>query len=258
MQNIVQTLKEKADCNTEMCWLKYLPRNKRVTVRNQVFAPSKPKEWEKKPKEWLSNYDIANVMKQYEESHKNFRFIGPTTIDFDAKPYSNPNTCVENKLCTFSLKKYVEEGVDYIGIVLNLDKHDESGSHWVAIFICIPETFVFYFDSACNPTPKEVRVFAKRVCAQWKELYIKMKGEHRFAAARKSKFKYIQSCPKQHQYENTECGMYSMYFIITMLDKKLSWKEKIRRFRKKRIPDSQMFELRDLYFAKNDYSTRED
>jgi hypothetical protein len=30
-------------------------------------------------------------------------------------------------------------------------------------------------------------------------------------------FKFIQNYPKTHQYSNTECGMYSLFFIITFL-----------------------------------------
>ena len=34
-----------------------------------------------------------------------------------------------------------------IGVIFNLDKHDQSGSHWVAMFIDLENKFFFYFDS---------------------------------------------------------------------------------------------------------------
>ena len=49
-----------------------------------TFTPYKPTEWEKNPVEWLSNFDILNVLKQYEEKYSDFKFIGPTPIDFNS------------------------------------------------------------------------------------------------------------------------------------------------------------------------------
>ena len=36
------------------------------------------------------------------------------------------------------------------------------------------------------------------------------------------KFKFDQNYPREHQYGTTECGMYSLYFIIQMLEDKLT------------------------------------
>ena len=58
----------------------------------------------------------------------------------------------------------------------------------------------------------------------------------------------------EHQYENNECGMYSLYFIITMLTNKTEKKifknymEKIDFFKNKRIPDKYMHRYRKKYF----------
>ena len=32
---------------------------------------------------WLNSLDISRVMKQYEDNYKNFRFLGPSPIDFN-------------------------------------------------------------------------------------------------------------------------------------------------------------------------------
>jgi len=58
----------------------------------------------------------------------------------------------------------------------------------------------------------------------------------------------------EHQYKNTECGMYSLFFIITMLTNKTEKKifknytEKIDFFKNKRIPDKHMHSYRKQYF----------
>ena len=56
-------------------------------------------------------------------------------------------------------------------------------------------------------------------------------------------FQFDQNYPVEHQYENTECGVYALYFIVQMLkDKELKY------FLKHEIPDEEVFELRDKYF----------
>ena len=60
----------------------------------------------------------------------------------------------------------------------------------------------------------------------------------------------------EHQKGNSECGMYSLYFIVTMLTEKTNnetlknRKEKIDYFSNKRIPDNLVFEYREKYFNK--------
>ena len=48
-----------------------------------TFATPQPKEWKRKPTEWLTSVDIMGVMKQLEIGNKHFLFIGPSPIDFD-------------------------------------------------------------------------------------------------------------------------------------------------------------------------------
>ena len=61
----------------------------------------------------------------------------------------------------------------------------------------------------------------------------------------------------EHQFGNTECGMYSLYFIITLLksetengEKLTGYKEKYIFFKDKnrRIPDKYVFNFRKKYF----------
>jgi len=59
----------------------------------------------------------------------------------------------------------------------------------------------------------------------------------------------------EHQMQNTECGMYSLYFIISMLNEKLDRKKMTRKdlFEKLqhvRISDKKMKNLRKKYFNK--------
>ena len=114
-------------CNKESCWLKQ--KAEFGPIQSEMadsFAPESPAEWKKNPNEWLSSIDIMNVMKQYEKAYKCFDFIGPSPIDFDT--HQLYGECVWEELCTFSLEKQLKEGITKIGVVFNLDKHNQKGS----------------------------------------------------------------------------------------------------------------------------------
>lgn len=225
-------------CNSEDCWLNQLSDKDRKYLDGRVFAPSKPKMWKKNPNMWLSNYDILDVISQYETAYKHFKFIGPTPIDFDTRLPEDNGKCVWNDLCGFSIKKHMDAGITKIGIIFNLDRHDQSGSHWVSMFIDIVSQTIFYFDSAANETPPEIKAFVLRVKALGKEIH-PMKT-----------FSYIENYPNSHQNGNTECGMYSLFFLITMLvqNNKMSDRRKRSLFKSGKISDKKVEQFRSIYY----------
>ena len=233
----------------EDCWLDSLISNEeeRKKIKDLIFRPKQPKEWKDNPDEWLSNYDIFDVAKQYEVSHPELKIIAPTSIDFDTKR-KGTNTCVSTELCKFDLKHWTSapNKKTKFGIVFNLDKHNEPGSHWVSLWIDVTEKVIVFFDSAANGLPKEVDDLIKRVVEQGKKMNID--------------FTVYENGKHEHQKGNTECGMYSLFFLITMLTgklpegddadggKSLTMKERIDMFMKGNISDETVFDYRDLYF----------
>lgn len=226
-------------CEKEDCWLNQIKDEQlRKRIDRYIFAPDKPYEWKKNPNEWLSNYDILNVLEQYEETHKHFEFIGPSPIDFDKIVQRK---CVYDDLCNFQLSEHLKKGHTSIGAIFNLSPHTSSGSHWVSLFIDTKAKIIFYFDSAGAKIPKQINQFVKRVQDQ----ALKMGATYRF----------YENCPKEHQFGNTECGVYSLFFIITMLTGRtklakgrLSTKRKIHLFRHRTIPDKYIEKYRNVYF----------
>jgi hypothetical protein len=106
----------------------------------------------------------------------------------------------------------------------------------------VKERTIFYFDSAGEAIPAEIKVFVDRVQTQAKEI----DG---------SKYMFHQNHPKEHQMGNTECGVYSLFFIITMLTGmsqfsrgKMSIKHKLHLFKRKTIPDKYIEKYRNVYF----------
>lgn len=229
-------------CDKEDCWLKQIDDiEMRENIYTHIFAPKQPYEWKEDKNAWLTNFDIMDVLEQYEEKYRNFKLIGTTFIDFDSK-MKRVDRCVEEELCKFSLKEHINNKITKIGIVFNLDKHTQGGSHWVSMFIDIKDKFIFYFDSAANKTPIEMQRLVNRIMEQGKQL------------KKPIYFKYYENYPLEHQMGNTECGMYSLFFTITMLTGKTddikfkNMKEKIDFFKKHRIPDKYVENLRNRYF----------
>lgn len=190
-------------CNQETCWLKNIPlldKDKHM-MQSQLFVPPKPSEWDKKPNTWLTNFDIENVLRQYEKSYPHFSFLGPSPIDYDTKP--NKTQCVCNKLCNFSVQQQIQQGKKKIGVVFNLDTHTKGGSHWVAMFIDLEDKFLFYFNSTGEKMQPQLVKFKDTVMSQGKSIF-----------GHDMNF-YVNTV--EHQRSNTECGMYCLYFIITCL-----------------------------------------
>lgn len=226
----------------ESCWLSIIDdKNLAEQIKEHIFAPEQPSEWKTNPDEWLSNFDIFSVIEQYEDEYKDFKATSPTSIDFDSMR-KGTKSCVSEELCKFSLSDWMKKGKKRFGIVFNLDKHTGPGSHWVTLFVDTTNKFMFFFDSAGNGLPKEVKMLMDRIEKQAKQLGIELKR--------------YDNDHHEHQKGNTECGMYSLFFMITMLtgkipsrpDHTMSIDERIELFLKKKIPDKMVFDYRDLYF----------
>ena len=196
-------------CNKESCWIKQ--KYDFGDVGDDIvdsFAPESPKEWKKNPNEWLSSVDIMKVMKQYEKAYKCFEFLGPTPIDFDTKKMYG--TCVWEELCNFSLKDQLKSGKTKIGIIFNTDPHNKPGQHWISMFINIKKKQIFFFDSVGTRAPKEVTNLVDRIMEQGKQMNPKIL------------FTFDENHPVEHQYGNSQCGIYSIFFIVHMLEDKIT------------------------------------
>lgn len=219
------------NCNNEKCWIETLFKNKNKTfkLKKNLFAPSSPLSWRSNITEWLSSNDILNVMSQYEKKYPNFKFLGPSPIDFNKK--KTFNQCVWNDLCKFNLKKYLSNGKTKIGIIFNTDPHYKGGSHWVALFIDLDLKYIYFFDSTGDKPQDEIIDLVKKIERQASNLNINLN---------------FLINKTQHQKGDTECGIYVLVAIILLLKKKRQPKDfNIR------IPDKKMIEVRNILFNIN-------
>lgn len=189
--------KMKGKCRDEICWAK-----EGDVDTTDIFKPQKPKAWEKNALDWLDTNNIEDVLSQYEKKHPNFVFMGAVPIDFDHR-FSN-NNCVANELCNLSVKRLVDNGKTRLGVVFNLDKHDQPGSHWIAMFARFGrKSFVGYFDSYGYKPPREVQKLMRRIKVQCEEMGRECE---------------VRSNDIRHQRKFSECGMYCIHFIVKMLE----------------------------------------
>ena len=219
-------------CNKESCWLKQKAEFGPSLQSDMAdsFAPESPAEWKKNPNEWLSSIDIMNVMKQYEKAYKCFDFIGPTPIDFDTRKLYGE--CVWDELCNFSLKDQIKNGKTKIGIIFNTDPHNKPGQHWISMFINIKKKKIFFFDSTGDKPLPQIMALVERIKDQGLNL------------KKKINFKFDSNEGIEHQYGNTECGIYSLYFIVHMLEDKMT-----EHYLKTHIlKDDYMNKFRHIYF----------
>jgi hypothetical protein len=196
--HLKKAMKTHYKCETEFCMAKKISAEEDKGKILKYFKPEKPAEWDEKPTQWLDSFNIEDVMKQYEEAIPDFEFIGPVPIDFDSKPKNaNWGQCIVDELCKLDIERLKRSGKYKIGIIFNLDKHDEPGSHWVCSYIDINNSSAYYFDSYGYKPPKEIVKLLERLKSQG--------------------ITNIYYNDIRHQRKGSECGMYCLCCIICLL-----------------------------------------
>jgi hypothetical protein len=182
-------------CNDELCWIdtKFIKKMKNIKIED-IFRPVGPT-----PQfEWLSTTDIDSVMEQYEKQFKNFKFFGAVPYDFRTLPEIE-------ELYNINFNKLVNSNKNILGMVINLDDSTKPGSHWVALYAVLNENKIYYFDSVGNRPGKRVRNFNKEIFN-----YMRNNNNNKLFDIRYNHIK--------HQSGGSECGVYSMNFLIRLLN----------------------------------------
>jgi hypothetical protein len=171
-------------------------------LTNMMNKPKTPDSWSVNRYEWLSSEDIEDVEKRYESIFEGYKFLGTVPIDFDLK--DEFGKCVMSTVCSTKLKSLYDAGNQRIGIVFNTDPHDGPGEHWIALFADLrPElecARITYFDSYAHKPEKEIQILMRRWKEQWDAT-----GIHQQPTI-------LTYNKTRHQYKNSECGVYCLYF----------------------------------------------
>jgi hypothetical protein len=219
-------------CNDQKCWtkqdfMKHLEAKLKKQLLKETFRPIGPVADATQKHTWLNTTNIDDSMRQYENKYKDFFYLGTVPLDFEKLDYY--------VFKNIDFNKYIEEGKRRFGTVINLDKSYQSGSHWVSLFFNFDSGEICYSDSyATNPEP-EIAKFIQKV--------------GKFIKTNLNKEPLIKINRTRHQRGGSECGVYSMEFILRLLSG-----ESFEQITAKRIPDEEVNKCRNIYFrnAKDD------
>lgn len=171
-------------------------------IESKELKPSQPIEWVYNKTEWLSNFDIENVLMQYHNDPSfKYHFHGVFTIDFGQK-LSN-GTCKYYSNCNIEMKDIIINGKKYFGFITNLCKNDEPGTHWTSSFFIIDPSNhsygAYYYDSGKKNIPPLLKPVFINIQKQMNAIYPNKKFNI-----------YVNNV--LHQKGNTECGIFSIVF----------------------------------------------
>lgn len=212
-------------CDNQRCWLDQkftngFTNSEKDMILGNTFRPDGPKG----RFEWLNTLHIDEVMGQYETVHKDFKFLGAVPMDFD----DLPDLGIKN----LDFGKLEKEGICKIGVVFNLDEHYKSGSHWVGLYCDLKKGIVRFLDSYGMKPDERVDKLANRMLDYMKQK--KINGSYDYNKVR-------------HQYKGSECGVYSLNFIIRMLRG-----DTFEEICKEKTSDDKINRCRNKYFIEAD------
>jgi len=216
--NINKIFKKNTKCKSgnDKCWLSLenVEKLNNNEINENTFRPKMPDDWKNDKTSWLSTTDIANVLNQYKNTHKDLEIIGPVPLDFDTKLVNNSTMqlCVADELCKMNIKKLLKKGIRKIAIIFNLDKHNEPGSHWVSMFVDLNEGCNYFFDSFGHKPVNEIQILMNRIKEQVDELI--KKNEYKI---KNSEFKNIVNST-EYQEDGHSCGLYSIDFMVRFIE----------------------------------------
>lgn len=235
--------KEKNKCSTDTCLVnKFIESKIAVKVLGKYFRPKGPAG----SKKWLSTDNIDDVLRQYGEIYKSFYYLGTVPLDF----YKIERLGFH----TLDLESLYKRGKTKVAMVINLDRDGQPGSHWVALFCDMKRRRIYFFDSVGKDPEDDIRLF---INALLKFLYMKKFNEElsinyvinhkddpndRVIRNIQENFE-IRYNNIQHQFKNSECGVYSINFILRLL-KGESFDSIVNNVTR----DDEMKKCRDVYF----------
>ena len=202
-------------CEFDFCWRTH-PLLKEIVdheMEHETFRPLAPNNWvlhvDKKGKQgrftWLSNFDIDAVISQYEslDELKDFKFFCSVPSDFEKTGEGPAN---------LNLIKLKQSGINRFAVVFNLDPHHMKGSHWTCLVANLTTGIICYWDSYGTLPEAPFADFMAKCVARGLLGYDGKTADPQRSIELKPLYN-----PIRHQRANSECGMYSIYFIVSMV-----------------------------------------
>jgi hypothetical protein len=191
----------------------------------------------------LSNFDIDAVLTEWKKKFPKFHPCSFSMIDFEQKG---------DELSTVNIADLLAEGAETFGVVINTDTYQGTGKHWMALFIDLRDISTISNDGNSgnsggnisieffNSTgDKEGRIARGEKFPQIKAWIEKMAAQVRAAGLTPRRQLVLYT----HQKLQTECGVYSLYYIWNRLNGTTP-----AEISNNRIPDEDMHKFRKFLF----------
>jgi hypothetical protein len=197
---IVNTLKERMNCQSESCILKspefvaFAQLSHIDNILEEFFKPEGPAN----TFNWLSNFNVDKVLDQLEQKFDGFLHIPYQMRDFEQ---------VGSELAKIDLAKKFKEGIKSFGVVLNVDYSHGNGIHWYCIFGEKKNgkiTIEYFNSSGEEPLPETQAWLQKTKHYLTKELGIPVEVKY--------------STGIRFQNDHHSCGVYCLMYIWLRLE----------------------------------------
>lgn len=152
-------------------------------------------------KPWLMGQWIINYIKKYEKIINDFKFIGTlwsNCVDIDGCPLNN-----------FNFDEYYDNKIYQLGIVFNSTELtaknyiNPKGKHWISLYINLSTGMICFFDSGGKLPKNGIFKFMNKFTNWYKSKF--------------NKDPTIKINKKKIQNDKTECGIYSINFLLRMI-----------------------------------------
>lgn len=202
-KQVVNTMKELLDCNSESCLFKrkdfveFAKITNIEDILNKFYKPAGAAT----NFNLLSNFNIDDVLDQFEKRFKDRKFLH---IPFQMRDFERVGT----ELATVNLAAKFREGYKTFGVVLNTDWSKNQGIHWYCLF---GEHYgdhieIEYFNSSGKAPLPETEAWMQ-------------KTKHFLEKELKIPVKLVYSTGIEFQFDNHSCGVYTLAYIWLRLEK---------------------------------------
>jgi hypothetical protein len=160
----------------------------------------------------LSNYDIDGTLQRWGRVFTDFFPCPFAMMDFDSNgdmfgEISFPNLLKGRAVANLGAGMQSRGPFKCFGCVVNTDVSSGPGKHWVAVFVDCRDAVwtVEYFNSVGRPPPRPMVAWMERTRSELESF-------------RGGEVNTVSVTDVDHQESQTECGLYSLYYIRRRLE----------------------------------------
>lgn len=205
---------------------------------------NKPRPDGPKDNSWFSNFNEDNILRHMMEWCPWF-YANPSCLSDFMVDYTETNPRQAELISSKGMNPgkeplgllepefYKNKGYKCMGCIVNNDIKPNGGTHWIAIFYDIRDdnrhTLEYFNSTGESPRPN-----IKEWMKSFSELSTRQLGV---------KCDMVKASNISHQNSRSECGAYSIYYVISRIIG-----VDYKKFREKKIPDNVVFEFRKCVF----------